>query len=209
METLGAFIASIVSGLIANYISSKLENKNNFNIKPKPLKVKVDENTEYDETDMEAIRQYNRANLKNKFDNFIFFVLSYIAIGASLFYPLFLYAGIGKNEIDFNKTRLMYDFILNKNDFILASAIFAFILYLPVLFISNKVAKVISTKLTNYTKITTTKLVGLRILVILFLVVFIVANVYYILNPIISWWDAIKFTFIIVFFFLAMGANSQ
>ena len=206
METLGAFIASIISGLIANYISNKLDEKNNFNFKPKPIKIYEDR--EHIEENQEAIRKYNRENLKNKFDNFIFFALSYILIGASLFYPLFFYTGIGKSQIDFNKTKLLYDYVLNKDDFILVSAIFAFILYLPILYLSKKVAHIISMKLANYTKITNSKLIGLRILIILFIAIFIVANVYYILNPTISWWDAIKFTFIIVFFFLAMGVNS-
>lgn len=207
METVGAFIASIISGLIANYISNKLENKNNFNIKQKPIQIHKE--LEYDETDMESIRQYNRANLKNKFDNFIFFALSYVAIGASLYYPLFFYTGIGKNQINFANTKLSYDYVLQKDDFILVSAIFAFIFYLPILYLSNKIAQAISTKLSNYTKITNSKLIALRILVILFIVVFIVANIYYVLSPSIAWWDAIKFTFIIVFFFLAMGANSH
>lgn len=207
MEPVGAFIASIISGLIANYISNSLEKKNNFNIKQIPLE--IHKKLEYDENDMESVRQYNRENLKNKFENFVFFVFSYMIIGASLYVPLVLYSGIGKKYINFANTKLSYDYVLQKDDFMLASIIFAFIFYLPILYISNKIVQVTSVKLREYIKITNSKIIALRVLIIFFIAVFIAGNIYYVLSPTIAWWDAIKFTLTVVFFLVAMGANSQ
>jgi hypothetical protein len=112
------------------------------------------------------------------------------------------------NAIDFNKTKLAIDFILYKKDFILTSSICALILYIPILFISKKVTILISLFLTNFLKITNSKMIALRIIIIVFLSIFLLANVYYALKLNISWWDSIKYTFSIVLFIFALGINN-
>ena len=202
-----SFILSILSGLIANYISSKLDtmNKLDFNIEPKIIFQNI--SNENDEIIQNKIREQNSKILRNHINSFIFYVISFILIGASFFYPIFFHFGINQN-LDLNKTKLSIDFILNRDNFILASTIFAFIFYIPVLFISKKIAYLFSLVLTNFQKITNRKLITMRIIAILFLAIFIAANIYWIINIHISWWDAIKKTFLFILFIFMIGAGS-
>ncbi len=202
------FIFSIISGIIANFISNKLDknNKLDFNMEPKPITKKVSK--EHSDYESEIIREENRKFVNEKFTNFMFYVISYIIVILAFYIPMIIFINTFGTAIDFNKTKLAIDFILYKKDFILTSSICALILYIPILFISKKVTILISLFLTNFLKITNSKMIALRIIIIVFLSIFLLANVYYALKLNISWWDSIKYTFSIVLFIFALGINN-
>lgn len=201
------FIFSIISGIIANFISNKLDknNKLDFNMEPKPIAKKVSK--EHSDYESEIIREENRKFVNEKFTNFMFYVSSYIIVALAFYLPMIIFINTFGTAIDFNKTKLAIDFILHKDDFILISSICALILYIPILFISKKGTLLISLFLTNFWKITNSKMIALRILIIGFLALFLGANVFYLLKLNILWWDSIKYTFTLVLFLFALGTN--
>lgn len=202
------FVLSIISGVIGNIVSNKLDknNKLDFDMEPKPMAKKVSQN--FNDEEAEITREENRKFVSETFTNFMFYVSSYIMVGLAFYLPMIIFIGAFGTDIDFNKTKLAIDIILNKNDFILLSSICALILYIPILFISKKGTLLISLFLTNFWKITNSKMIALRILIIVFLSIFLLANVYYALKLDILWWDSIKYTFSIVFFLFAFGINN-
>lgn len=201
------FILSVISGLVANFISNKLDtsNKLDFNMEPKIMYKNISK--DFDDYEAEFIREQNRKIVNDKFNNFIFYVISYIIVGAAFYYPLMFSASSFGSDIDLNKTKLGVDFVLHRDDFIIGSAICAFVFYIPILYLSKKVAYVISLLLTNFWKITNQKKIALRILIIGFLALFLGANIFYLLKLKILWWDAIKSTFLIILFIFTLGAN--
>jgi len=205
MDATFAFFLSILSGIIANLISNKLNLGKELGWKKRP-KILFETINDTNKEEIENIRLQNREAFNYYMQNFFFYMITFIIIGASLFYPLMFHNGIGLKNIDFNKTKLALDVVLNKENFILASAIFSLLLYIPVLYVSSKIVNFINSILYNFQKITSSKTLALRVLTIFFLALFIAANVNWILRVDIIWVDSIKYTFLFVLFiFLVAG----
>ncbi len=201
------FIASILAGFVVNYFSNKFKsfNKLNYNMEPKQIPKKNIKTIYLDETD-EHIRIQNRKWLNLLITDFTFYTITFFILSASIYLPLSFRSLEG---IDLNNTKLHLNFFLSKDDYILVSTLTAFFIYVPILFISQKVSYLIASIINNFKKVTHNQLIGIRIIIIFLLAIFITANIWWIINSNVYWWDAIKNTFLIVFFIISVGMLSQ
>lgn len=203
-----SFVVSVLASWFASFISKRLNNSNKLDFDMEPKLMHKNVSKDIDDDNAEIIREQNRKNLNDKFSNFLFYFISYIVVSAAFFCPLIFSKHFLAGWMDFNETKLAIDYILYRDDYIIASAICGFFFYIPILYLSKKGAYLLSLVLTNFWKITPNKKIALRLIVIAFLAVFLAANVFYILKPNLLWWDAIKTTFLMVLFVFTLGMSN-
>jgi hypothetical protein len=191
------FLVSLVAGYIAMHIPLlKFKSKSKMNINEEPHKLYGEIKESDSEYEKELIREQNRKARDEKVKYFISYTAYFMIIGASLYYPLFFH-DFGEN-IDFNKTKFSIDFILQKEDFFIASIIYASILYIPILYISNQIVYLYCWIQRNYHSFSNQQILGIRATITFFLAVLLAATIYSLLNINKEWWDAVKFTFTIL-----------
>lgn len=192
------FIISLVAGYIVMHIPTlKPKAISNRPINTDTKNIFNNINDTSNEYEKELTREQNRKIRDEKMKYFIFYVISFLIIGASFYYPMF-FNGLFKKTIYLSKTKLELDYIINKDNLFMLSTIYASILYVPILYLSEKIAFIYQWLQKNYHKFSDSQILTIRLIITVFFSVLLAAILYYILNTNISLWDSIKFTFSIL-----------
>lgn len=198
IEIIYSMILSIISGLIANFIYDKCGKSDKINLNMKAKKIINNQDTQLvlNKHLTEYDRAQNRKWLNSIIANIFFYSFTYFIIAISIYTVLSFHNGLNglfsQSNIDFNKTKLGINFVLKKDDYFLVSITLAFIIYIPALQISKKIAYKIGTILDYFVKVTNEKLISIRIMLIIFVSIFISIILYWIINPDVSFWEATK-----------------
>ena len=197
-EIIIGFVISLVAGYIVLHIPTlKFKSTSNIELDEMPNLILNKTNKNHNEFERETILKHNRKVRDEKIKHFIFYVITFIIISASFFYPMFFH-NLLKHTIDLSKTKLGIDLIINKDDLFIMSILYASILYIPILYISAKISNLYKWTQRNYNNYSKIQILIIRAIVTIFFSALSAAVIYYLLNINISLWDAIKFTFLLL-----------
>ncbi|WP_295054630.1 hypothetical protein [Sulfuricurvum sp.] len=205
---MGGIIAIILS-IVANILTPYFQNI--FKITPASVP-DVSEPTfpESDSVSVEESRAINRAKLDIALNKIFFYGYSYFVMYMAFYVPISLHGGLLNPNVNLIDSKFAIDFIINKDNLSMISAIFGVFAYFPFWKLSQLMANFLSSIVTKFIFISELRYLALTAFMMIFWAFFIAGNVTWILNEQATWFNSIKSSLLLwVLLFFAIISNKR